>query len=244
MRTKGKVIILTGASSGIGKATAQLLASRGARLVLGARGEQRLRRVGEDITAAGGEAIWLPIDVARREDLVTLVELACERFGKLDVLVGNAGAMPIGPLDELAVDDWMRMVDINLKGVLHGIAAALPIFRRQKQGHFIHTASTAARKIVPGQAVYAATKAAVAAVSEGLRQETAGQIRVTTVCPGFTATDFVSHVRNPDIRAQMERSRDTVAMPPEAVAQAIVYAIEQPDGVNVGEIVIRPAVQA
>jgi NADP-dependent 3-hydroxy acid dehydrogenase YdfG len=243
MGIEGKVIAITGASSGIGEAAALHLAKRGAKVVLGARGEKRLRAVAERIAQAGGEAAFRSTDVTRLEDLSSLVTLACERFGNLDVLISNAGAMSIGPLSDLAVEDWMRTVDVNVKGVLCGIAAALPLFQKQGHGHFIHTASTAARKVVPGQAVYAGTKAAVVAISEGLRQEVAGQIRVTVISPGYTATDFPSHVRDADLRARLERSRDELAMPPEAVAQAMAYAIEQPDGVNVGEIVVRPAAQ-
>jgi NADP-dependent 3-hydroxy acid dehydrogenase YdfG len=239
MSLEGKVVAITGASSGIGEAAASYPASRGAKLVLGARGKDKLQAVAARIVTEGGTAAFRRTDVTRREDLISLVEVAAERFGALDVLIGNAGVMPIGPLDEFAVDDWMQMIDVNVKGVLHGIAAALPLFLRQGHGQFIHTASTAARKIVPGQAVYAGTKAAVAAISDGLRQETIGRIRVTVIYPGFTATEFASHVRRADLRAQMERSRD-MAMPPDAVARAMAYAIEQPDGVNVGEIVVRP----
>ena len=243
MTVAGKVIAITGASSGIGEAAAMHLAARGAKLVLGARGADKLGALADRIAAAGGQAAHVSTDVTRRADLERLVALGCDRFGRLDVLVSNAGVMPIGPLTDLAVDDWDQMVDVNIKGVLYGIAAALPVFRRQGAGHFIHTASTAARKTVPNQAVYAGTKAAVLAISDGLRQELAGQIRVTVVAPGFTATNVADHVRSPEVRAQIEQSRDRFAMPPEAVARAIAYAVEQPDEVNVGEIVIRSTVQ-
>ena len=166
----GKVVAITGASSGIGRATATYLARRGAQVVLGARQEEDLARLAGEITASGGHAIYRATDVSRRDDLRRLVLLASERFGRLDVLFSNAGAMPIGPFDDLAVDDWEQIVDVNIKGVLFGIAAALPVFRKQGSGHFIHTASTAARKTVPNQVVYSATKAAVLAISDGLRQ--------------------------------------------------------------------------
>ena len=236
----GKVVAITGASSGIGKAAALRLAHDGARVVLGAQGENGLRTLAEQI---GEAAIWRPTDVTRQADLAALVALALERFGRLDVLVSNAGVMPIGPLDELAVADWERMVDVNIKGVLWGIAAALPVFRRQRSGHFIHIGSTAARKTVGNQAVYSGTKAAVLAISEGLRQEVAGELRVTVVTPGMTDTRFAAQVTNTRIRDEMEAARGTIAMPPDAVAQAIAFAIGQPDAIDVGEIIIRSTAQ-
>jgi NADP-dependent 3-hydroxy acid dehydrogenase YdfG len=172
-----------------------------------------------------------------------LVARAQERFGRLDVLINNAGVMPIGKLDDLAVDDWERMVDVNIKGVLWGIAAALPVFRAQKSGHFITIASTAAKRTVPTMAVYSGTKAAVAAIMDGLRQEIAGELRATTIFPGYTATNFASHVRDEDLRVQLEKSGEAFAMAPGAVAAAIAHAIDQPDGVNVGEIVMRSTAQ-
>lgn len=243
MAIEGKVVAITGASSGIGEATAKLLASRGAKVVLGARGEKRLQAVATQIERSGGEVAFRPTDVTSRDDLAGLVRMSKERFGKLDVLISNAGVMPIGPLTELAVDDWMQTIDVGLKGVLHGIAAALPLFQEQGSGHLIHTASTAARKVVQGQAVYAGTKAAVVAISDGLRQELAGKVRVTVILPGYTNTDFPSHIRDPNLRAQMEHSREQFAMSPDAVARAMAYAIDEPDDVNIGEIVVRPAAQ-
>lgn len=243
MMMTDKVIAITGASSGIGEAAALHLAERGAKLVLGARGEEKLAVLVDRIAQAGGEAVSVPTDVSKRADVQQLVALGLERFGRLDVLVSNAGVMPIGPLSDLAVDDWDRMVDVNIKGVLYGIAAALPVFRRQGFGHFVQIASTAARKTVPNQAVYSGTKAAVLAISDGLRQELAGQIRVTVIAPGFTATNVAAHVRDPEVRTQIEASRDRFAMSPEAVARAIAYALEQPDDVNIGEVVIRSTAQ-
>ncbi len=241
---EGKIVAITGAGSGIGAATAQLLAKRGMKVVLGSQGEDALVAVAQRITADGGQAATLSIDVAKRGDLDRFVALAQERFGGLDVLVSNAGVMPIGPLDDLAVDDWERMVDVNLKGLLFGIAAALPVFRQQKSGHFINIASTAARKVTPNQSVYAATKAAVAALSEGLRQEVANELRVTTLFPGFVGTNFAAHVKNPEVKAALKRAGDRFAMNPDCIAGAIAYAIEQPDDVNVGEIVIRSTAQS
>jgi NADP-dependent 3-hydroxy acid dehydrogenase YdfG len=240
---RGKVVAIAGASSGIGEATALHLAGRGARLVLGARRSDRLDDLAGRIASAGGEAVTLPTDVRRREDLAGLVDAARSRFGRLDVMVSNAGSMAVSGFDELRVDDWELMVDVNLKGVLNGIAAALPVFRAQGSGHFVHTASTAAYKVVPTQAVYAATKTAVKVLTEGLRQEAGPNLRVTLVSPGFTNTDGVGAGGSPEVAAALLAQRDAIAMPPEAVARAVAFAIEQPDGVDVGEIVIRPTAQ-
>lgn len=242
MMIEGAVIAITGASSGMGEACARDLAARGAKVVLGARSEGQLRRIVDEISAAGGDAAFEVIDVTRRGDNTALVARAVERFGRLDVFIANAGAMPIGPMDDLAVEDWGLMVDVNVKGVLWGVAAALPIFRKQGSGHFIAIASTAARKIVPNMAVYAGTKAAVVAICEGLRQELAGALRVTTLLPGFTATNFSEHIKDEKVRAQVEAGA-SIAMPVESIAAAIAYAIEQPAAVNIGEIVIRPTAQ-
>jgi NADP-dependent 3-hydroxy acid dehydrogenase YdfG len=241
---EGQVVVITGASSGIGKATALELARLGAKVVLGARHEEALVQVARQIRLAEGEVVYRSTDVSKREDLISLVRLAQESFGRLDLLFSNAGAMPIGPFDELAVEDWETMVDVNIKGVLYGIAAALPVFREQGSGHFIHTASTAARKTVPNQVVYSATKAAVLAISDGLRQELAGQIRVSTILPGFTDTAFSDHVKGPELRVQLQKAGEKFAMSPEAVANAIVYILQQPQGVNIGEVTLRSKAQA
>ncbi|OKI58262.1 SDR family oxidoreductase [Streptomyces sp. MJM1172] len=239
----GKVVAITGASSGIGEATALLLAARGARLVLGARRSDRLTDLVRRITEAGGEAVHIRTDVTRREDLHALVGLARERFGRLDVLVSNAGSGAISPLDDLRVDEWDQMVDVNVKGVLHGIGAALPVFRAQGSGHFVTTASTAAFRVVPAMAVYAGTKFAVRAICEGLRQEVGDSLRVTTVSPGQVHTEFAEASSNPEIRARITQTRDRLAIPPEAIARAIAFAIEQPAEVDVNEIVVRPTAQ-
>ena len=240
---ENKVVVITGASSGIGEATALLLAERGAKVVLGARGSDRLQALAARIAGAGGEAAYASTDVRRRDDLSNLVTLACEQYGKLDVLVNNAGIMPVSPLDDLRVEDWEEMIDINIKGVMYGIAAALPVFRKQGFGHFVNTASTAAHKTVPNQSVYSGTKFAVRAISEGLRQEAGDKLRVTIISPGFVRTNFAESVTNLEVKAQLAASRDKFAMPPDAVARAIAFAIEQPANIDVNEIVIRPTAQ-
>ncbi|MEU2678177.1 SDR family oxidoreductase [Streptomyces sp. NPDC007107] len=240
----GKVVAITGASGGIGEATALLLAEKGARLVLGARRSERLAELVARIEKAGGAAVQARTDVTRREDLHALVALAGERFGRLDVLVNNAGAGTISPLDDLRVDEWDQMVDVNVKGVLHGIGAALPVFRAQGTGHFITIASTAAFRVVPAMAVYAGTKFAVRAICEGLRQEAGDSLRVTTVSPGAVATEFAEASTNPQVRRQITEMRDRIAIPPTAIAQAIAYAVEQPATVDVSEIVVRPTAQS
>jgi NADP-dependent 3-hydroxy acid dehydrogenase YdfG len=241
---KDKVVVITGASSGIGEATALLLAERGAKLVLGARGSDRLEALVARISTAGGDAACALTDVRQRDAVARLVKLACDRYGKLDVLVNNAGIGPISPLDELRVEDWEDMIDINIKGVLYGIAAALPVFRAQGFGHFVNTASTAAHLVKPNMAVYAGTKIAVRAISEGLRQEAGDKLRVTVVSPGFTRTNFAESMTDPKVKAQIVASMESFAMPPDAVARAIAFAIEQPSDVDVGEIIIRPTAQA
>jgi NADP-dependent 3-hydroxy acid dehydrogenase YdfG len=240
----GKVVAITGASSGIGEATASLLAERGASVVLGARNPDRLDAVAARISAAGGEAVAKAINVSSRGDLMEFVSLATASYGQLDVLVSSAGIMPVSQFDQLRVDDWEAMVDVNLKGVLFGIAAALPVFRHQGFGHFVNVASTAAFRVTPGQSVYAGTKMAVRAVSEGLRQEAGENLRVTIISPGMTATNFAESVTDPVARAELEQRRDVIAMPPAAVARAIAFAVEQPPAVDVGEIVVRPTAQA
>src|SRR6266853_5219606 len=238
-----KVVVITGASSGIGEATAVMLADRGAKVVLGARGLARLQSLARRIERAGGEVAYAQTDVRKREDLTSLVNLACERYGQLDVLINNAGIGPISPVDDLRVEDWENMIDINIKGVLYGIAAALPVFRKQGFGHFVNTASTAGHKTVPNQSVYSGTKFAVRAISEGLRQEAGDKLRVTIISPGFVQTNFADGVTNPEVKAQLAAARDKFAMPPAAIARAIAFAIEQPADIDVNEIVIRPTAQ-
>ena len=240
----GKVVAITGAGRGIGAATAQLLAARGARVVLGSRSEQELAATARNIAAGGGEVAYQCIDVTQPQDLRALVGLATSRFGRLDVLGSIAGVAVNAPLISGELDDWNMMIDVNLRGVVHGIAAALPVFRAQGSGQFITVGSTAAYKWVPGQAVYAATKSAVRALCEVMRQELAAEgLRCTLVSPGFTDTDFISSTRDPDELASLTARRDAMAMPPQAVAETIAFAIAQPDSVDIGEVIVRPTVQ-
>jgi NADP-dependent 3-hydroxy acid dehydrogenase YdfG len=240
----GKVVAITGASSGIGEATARLLAERGAAVVLGARRTERLEAIAQEIRDQGGRAVGHVTDVTRGEDLRRLVDGAVAAYGRLDVLVSNAGISKIGPIADLDVDGWSAMIDVNLRGVLHGIAAALPVFRRQGHGHLVTTLSTAGLKIVPTMGVYGATKNAVRTLLEGLRQEsTDGVLRTTSISPGFVRTELAESIDNPDVREQIRRSRDEFAISPDAVARAIAFAIEQPYDVEIGDITIRPAIQ-
>ena len=243
-RIAGKVVAVTGASSGIGKVTARVLGERGAKVVLGARRVAQLDEIAAELRGRGGQAIVCATDVTRRDDVERLVGTAVSEFGRLDVLVNNAGISKIGPMSDLDVEGWSAMIDVNLRGVLHGIAAALPVFRRQGNGHFVTTVSTAGLKIVPNMGVYAATKNAVRTVLEGLRQEsTDGVVRTTAVSPGFVNTDLDSSIDNATVREEIRRNMDAFGIPPEAVAEAIAFAVDQPPGVEIGEITVRPTVQ-
>jgi len=242
---QGKVVAVTGASSGIGAATATLLAERGAHVVLGARRTDRLDDLVRRIHAAGGRATALAVDVTRPADLEALVGRAVGEFGRLDVLVGNAGISRLSPVADLDVAGWQAMIDVNLNGVLHGIAAALPVFRRQGEGHLVTTVSTSGLKIVPTQALYAATKNAVRTLLEGLRQEsTDGVLRTTAVSPGYVRTELVDSMdMTPEVRAEVQRNMAAIGIDPAAVARAIAFAVEQPRDVEIGEIVVRPTRQ-
>jgi NADP-dependent 3-hydroxy acid dehydrogenase YdfG len=242
--TTNRVVAITGASSGIGEATARLLAERGAAVAIGARRTDRLEAVADDIRQGGGAVVTCETDVTRREDLVRLVDRAVAEFGRLDVLVNNAGISKIGPISDLDIDGWSAMIDVNLRGVLHGIAAAMPVFARQNRGHFVTTVSTAGLKIVPDMGVYAATKNAVRAVLEALRQEsTDGVLRTTTISPGYVRTELDSSIDDAALREQIRDGMDTFGLVPEAVAEAVAFAIEQPHDVEIGDITIRPTVQ-
>src|SRR6476660_44646 len=214
---QNKVVVITGASSGIGEATALLLAERGAKVVLGARRADRLEALAARIAATGGEAAYACTDVKRREDLSNLVKLACERYGKLDVLINNAGVAPISLLDELRVEDWEEMIDVNLKGVLYSIAAALPVFRRQGFGHFVNVISTAGIQMIPTMAVYAGTKNAVRTITEGLRLEAGDKLRVTGISPGFVSTNLADSMTNPKVKSQINDQMNKMAIPPVAI---------------------------
>jgi NADP-dependent 3-hydroxy acid dehydrogenase YdfG len=229
MTLSDKVVAITGASSGIGEATARLLAARGATVVLGARRTDRLDRVADELRAAGASVLTVTTDVTNREDVERLVSRAVDAFGSLDVLVSNAGVASLGPVADGDVDGWSAMIDVNLRGVLYGVAAAMPVFRNQGHGHFVTTVSTAGLKIVPTMAAYAATKNAVRTFMEALRQEsTDGVVRTTSISPGYVRTELHS---------------EDFGLPAEAVARAIAFAIEQPSDVEIGDITIRPTVQ-
>jgi NADP-dependent 3-hydroxy acid dehydrogenase YdfG len=239
-----KIVAITGASSGIGEATARLLAARGAALVLGARRTDRLDRLAAELRTEGTSVLTGSTDVTRREDLERLVGSAVDEFGRLDVLISNAGISKIGPVGDGDVDGWSAMIDVNLRGVLYGIAAAMPVFRSQGSGHFVTTVSTAGLKIVPDMAVYAATKNAVRTLMEGLRQEsTDGVVRTTSISPGFVRTELDGSIDDPALRDQIRRNMDEFGLAPDAVARAIAFAIEQPHDVEIGDITIRPTVQ-
>ncbi|MDG4666853.1 SDR family oxidoreductase [Mycobacterium sp. 236(2023)] len=238
----GLVVAITGASSGIGAATARRLASRGARLVLGARRADRLEALAEELGPSNVST--LETDVTRAEDVQRLVDTAVADHGRLDVLVSNAGISAIGPLADGDVAGWGAMIDVNVRGLLHGIAAATPVFERQGHGHFVTTVSTAGLKITPDMGVYAATKNAVRTVMEALRQEsTDGVIRTTSISPGFVNTELDSSITDARLRAQIRSSMDAFGLDPDAVARAIVFAIEQPHDVEIGDLTIRPTVQ-
>lgn len=244
MSIEKKVVVITGASSGIGRATAKLLGERGAFVVLGARRLQPLQAVADEISASGGRVAFKETDVRKRGDLEALVSLAVQESGKLDVIINNAGVGPISRFDDLRVEDWDLMIDVNLRGTLHGIAASLPIFARQGSGHIVNVISTAGLKIVPTMGVYAATKNAVRTVTEALRHEAGSTLRVTEISPGMTATNFGDSITDPGMKRKIEQDLGTIAMPAEAVARSILFAIEQPSEVDVGSIVIRPTAQS
>ena len=235
---EGKVVAITGASSGIGESAARHLAKKGARVVLGARRTDKLEKIVGEIRAAGGTAEFRPLDVTSRESVEDFVQFADKTFGKLDVVVNNAGLMPLSPLEALKVDEWDRMIDVNIKGVLYGIAAGLPIMKRQGYGQFVNISSIAAHSVLPTGAVYCATKYAVNALSDGLRLENA-DIRVSVVSPGVTESELADTITHGDTKTMIDEYRKT-ALPAQAIADAIAYAIEQPDSVDVNEIIVRP----
>ncbi|MEU6291434.1 SDR family oxidoreductase [Streptomyces sp. NPDC046988] len=235
-----KVVLITGASSGIGEAAAHRLAADGHRVFLGARRTDRLEELAGRITAEGGTAAFRRLDVTDAADVRAFVSAAAERWGRVDVLVNNAGVMPLSPLAALRVDEWDRMIDVNVRGVLHGVAAALPVMRRQGGGHVVNIASVGAYEVVPTAAVYCATKFAVRALSEGLRQESDGSIRVSVVSPGVTESELADSISDPRAREDMKTYR-SVALPASAIADAVAFAVSRPAGVDVNEIVVRPA---
>jgi NADP-dependent 3-hydroxy acid dehydrogenase YdfG len=234
-----KVILVTGASSGIGEACARLLAEKGAHLLLGARRSERLEKLVGEIREAGGSAEYRRLDVTSREDVQAFVDFAVERYGRVDVLINNAGVMPLSPLDALKVDEWDRMIDVNIRGVLHGIAATLPLMQAQRSGQFVNVASIGAYSVVPTGAVYCATKYAVRAITDGLRQEVGGDIRVTLVSPGVVESELAESISDAQSREMMREFRK-ISITPDAIARAVAYAVEQPADVDVSELIVRP----
>nr|WP_166641472.1 SDR family oxidoreductase [Amycolatopsis sp. SID8362] len=237
-----KTVLITGASSGIGHATALRLAREGHHVVLGARREDRLTALAKEIHDAGGTADVHRLDVTDRAEVAAFADTAVEAHGRLDVFVANAGVMPLSRLDSRHVEEWDRMIDVNVRGLLHGIAAALPHFERQGGGHFVTIASTGAHEVVPTAAVYCGTKYAARAITEGLRLEAGPGIRVTTVSPGVVESELADTITEPGAKEAMRAYR-AATMSPDTIAGAISYAIGQPDGVDVNEIVVRPTAQ-
>jgi len=241
---RGKVIVITGASSGLGEAAARLLSAKGAHIVLGARRIERLQHLVEELDQPAQRAIAVATDVTVRDQLERLVNTAVNTLGRIDVMINNAGLMPLSPLERLKVDDWDRMVDVNLKGVLYGIAAALPHMQRQMSGQLINVASVAGHKVMLNGAVYSATKHAVRALSEGLRQETKPwNIRTTIISPGAVDTELKSRVTEPDIAQGMRDFYHANAIPADSFARAVAFAIEQPVDIDINEILFRPTRQ-
>lgn len=240
--TENKVVIITGASSGLGEATARRLAKAGAKLMLTARREDRLKDLVNSIEKEGGTAQYCITDVTKRDQVEQLAKKTKDAYGRIDVLVNNAGLMPLSPLSALKIDEWDTMIDVNIKGVLYGVAAVLPIMNEQKSGHIINLSSVAGHQVFPGGVVYCATKFAVKAISEGIRKESEGQIRSTNISPGAVATELTSKITHEETAKMADQLYD-VAIDSDAIARAIAYAIEQPDDVDINEMIIRPTKQ-
>jgi NADP-dependent 3-hydroxy acid dehydrogenase YdfG len=241
---EGKIVVITGASSGLGEATARLLSTKGAILVLGARRQDRLKALAETLGSADGKALAVTTDVTDPAQVKRLVDAAARTFGRVDVMINNAGLMPQAPLELLKIDEWDQMINVNIKGVLYGIAAALPHMKEQKTGHFINVSSVAGHRVGPGFAVYAATKHAVLALSEGLRQEVKPyNIRTTVISPGAVATELPNSVTDPAAAERIKKFYADVAVPADSFACAVAYAMGQPDDVDINEILFRPTKQ-
>ena len=238
---ENKVVIITGASSGLGEATARRLASGGAKVMLAARREEKLQQIAKEIQQSGGEVQYKLTDVTNREEVEALAKATKDAYGRIDVLVNNAGLMPLSPLSARKVDEWDTMVNVNIKGVLYGIAAVMPIMEEQESGHIINTCSVAGHKLFSGGAVYCATKFAVKAISEGIRMESKN-IRSTNISPGAVATELTDHITHEETAKGMDGLLD-IAIDSDAIARAIAYAIEQPHDVDVNEITVRPTKQ-
>jgi NADP-dependent 3-hydroxy acid dehydrogenase YdfG len=242
LNVENKVIVITGASSGIGEASAKLLAQNGAKVVLGARRVEKLEKIVGAIRSSGGIAEFKAVDVTDRKDMSVFIHFAKERFDRLDVIFNNAGVMPLSLMNALKVDEWDKMINVNINGVLNGIAAGLPIMEAQGGGQFINTASIAAHLVGPTSAVYSATKYAVWAISDGLRQESKN-IRVTLISPGVVETELGSDITNDLAKDGLKELRKT-SLTPEAIARAVLYAVAQPDDVDVSEMIVRPTASA
>jgi NADP-dependent 3-hydroxy acid dehydrogenase YdfG len=241
---EGKVIVITGASSGLGEATARLLSAQGASVVLGARRVDRIQALADELTGSGGKALAIPTDVTHYDQVKGLVDAAVQAFGRIDVMINNAGLMPHSPLERLKIDDWNRTIDVNLKGVLYGIAAALPYMKQQKAGHFINVSSVAGHKVRPGSAVYAATKTAVRVISEGLRMEVKPyNIRTTVISAGALVTALPDSITEPDVAESVRKMTAEIGLPAETFARMVAFAISQPEEVDVNEILFRPTRQ-
>ena len=241
---EGKVVVITGASSGLGEATARHLSAQGATVVLGARRTDRIEALAGELSASGGKALAIATDVTHCDQVKRLVDAGAQTYGRIDVMINNAGLMPQAPLERLKIDEWERMIDVNIKGVLYGIAAALPHMKRQKAGHFINVSSVAGHKVGQGFAVYAATKYAVRALSEGLRQEVKPyNIRTTVISPGAVATELPNTATDPDSADRVRKFYADVAIPADSFARAVAFAISQPEEVDINEILFRPTRQ-
>jgi NADP-dependent 3-hydroxy acid dehydrogenase YdfG len=241
---EGKVVVITGASSGLGEATARLLSQQGASVVLGARRVDRIQSLADELTGSGGKALAIATDVTQAGQVQRLVDTAVQTYGRIDVIINNAGLMPHSPLERLKLDDWNQMIDVNLKGVLYGIAAVLPYMKQQKAGHIINVSSVAGHKVRPGGVVYAATKHAVLALSEGLRMEVKPyNIRTTVISPGAVATELTSSVTEPDVAENLNKFYEAFAIPAESFARVVAFAMSQPEEVDVNEILFRPTRQ-
>lgn len=241
---KDKVIIITGASSGMGEAAARHLATKGAKVVLAARRSSCIDALAKEINEQGGTAMAIATDVTREDDVKKLVDTTVGQWGRIDVLINNAGVMPLSPLDQVKVSEWNQMIDVNLRGVLHGIAAALPYMKAQKSGHIINTASIAGHLVFPASAVYSATKYAVRALTEGLRKETcAYNVRATIISPGAVSTELLEHISDKDVQAVNQEYVGKVGVPPETYARMVAFAISEPEDVGINEIIFRPTAQ-
>ncbi|MFD1774000.1 SDR family oxidoreductase [Paenibacillus rhizophilus] len=238
-----RIVIITGASSGIGEATAKELASKGAKVILAARREDRLQKLQQEIESSGGQAVYKVTDVASHEQMEELAAYALKEFGKIDVMVNNAGVMPLSPVHEKKIHEWDAMIDINIKGVLYGIAAVLPSMRERKEGHIINVSSIAGHLVFPASAVYSGTKFAVRAITEGLRIEECGNnIRTTIISPGSIATELTQAISGSELKAAIIEETK-IAIEPASIARAIGFAIEQPADVAVNEMIVRPTIQ-